>query len=143
MKRALRLLVPLALCTFWVLFLHPSAALGGVPEEVNSGTLLQEWERYDGQEVVFRGEVVGDVMVRGEHAWVTVNDDHYSLNALHEAGELRGATAASGYGCRRRRRRRSVAWEGTAAWGIRWRYAASSTPTAPSTAATLTSTPRP
>ncbi len=63
---------------------------------MDSGTLLKEWERFDGREVVFRGEAVGDVMIRGDHAWVTLNDDHYSLNALHEAGELRGGNSGIG-----------------------------------------------
>ncbi len=64
--------------------------------EVDSGLLLQEWEKYDGKEVIFKGEAVGDVLWRGDFAWVAVNDDPYSLRALHEAGELHGGNSGIG-----------------------------------------------
>lgn len=66
------------------------------PVRVDSLTLMQSWEDYDGEEVVFVGEAVGDVMVRGEQAWITVNDDHYSRRALAESAELRGGNSGIG-----------------------------------------------
>ncbi|MBC7253459.1 MAG: hypothetical protein H5T72_05775 [Actinobacteria bacterium] len=96
MKRKTCLYPLLAACLFFCLFLDCSSALADGLEVVGSGTLLREWEKYDGREVVFRGEAVGDVMVRGGYAWVAVNDDHYSLNALHETGELRGGNSGIG-----------------------------------------------
>ncbi len=71
----------------------PVAAEG---TEVDSGLLLREWEKYDGKEVIFRGEAVGDVLWRGESAWVAVNDDPYSQRAFQEAGELRGGNSGIG-----------------------------------------------
>ena len=65
-------------------------------EEVNSGELIENMDEFDGREVIFRGEVVGDVMVRGDYAWITVNDDRYSREALHESGELRGGNSGLG-----------------------------------------------
>ncbi|MBC7248126.1 MAG: hypothetical protein H5T73_10155 [Actinobacteria bacterium] len=90
-----------AACALLILALLPCLAASqawaeGGGREVDSRTLLQDWESYDGEEVVFRGEAVGDVMRRGEFAWVMVNDDHYSLRALHEAGELRGGNSGLG-----------------------------------------------
>ena len=70
----------------------PARAEGGAVE-VNSAELLEKWDQYDGREVIFRGEAVGDVMRRGGMAWITVNDDHYSREARLEAGELRGGNS--------------------------------------------------
>jgi hypothetical protein len=41
---------------------------------VSSADLISEPERYDGKTVLYTGEVVGDVMLRGTHAWVNVHD---------------------------------------------------------------------
>ncbi|MGQ9475170.1 MAG: hypothetical protein ACUVT4_03465 [Actinomycetota bacterium] len=86
----------LALCLAILCLLACMSALASGSEVVNSASLLQEWEKYNGREVVFRGEAVGDVMTRGDHAWLTVNDDPYSLKALHDAEELRGGNSGIG-----------------------------------------------
>ena len=96
MRILLILISSLALCLALLYLLACAPVLAGGSEVVNSGSLLQEWEKYDGREVVFRGEAVGDVMARGNHAWLAVNDDPYSLEALHEAGELRGGNSGVG-----------------------------------------------
>jgi hypothetical protein len=36
--------------------------------------LVEKAAALDGKTVEFQGEVVGDVMIRGEHAWINVND---------------------------------------------------------------------
>ena len=36
--------------------------------------LINNAKHYDGKTISYKGEVVGDVMVRGDHAWVHVND---------------------------------------------------------------------
>lgn len=41
---------------------------------LSSTELLTEADKYNGQLIEFEGEVVGDLMVRGEHIWVPVND---------------------------------------------------------------------
>ncbi len=65
-------------------------------EVVNSEELIERMDEFDGHEIIFKGEVVGDVMVRGDYAWITVNDDHYSREALHEAGKLKGGNSGLG-----------------------------------------------
>jgi len=42
--------------------------------QVSSTDLINNAKQYDGQEIVYIGEVIGDVMVRGKFAWVNVND---------------------------------------------------------------------
>jgi len=96
MKRALRLLLALACAACAVLCAASPAFASGQAEEVTTADLLNEWEKYDGQEVIFKGEAIGDVMRRGDYAWITVNDDFYSREARLEAGELRGGNSGMG-----------------------------------------------
>lgn len=51
------------------------------PVEVSSGALLACPRTYDGKLVRYVGEPVGEVLQRGSHAWVHLNDDVYSQTA--------------------------------------------------------------
>lgn len=53
---------------------------------VNSTEVIECPDAFDGHVVVYRGEVVGDVLQRDGGGWLLVNDDDYAL----EAGPLRG-----------------------------------------------------
>jgi len=95
-RRTLRLLLALVCAACALLCATAPALAAGKAEEVSTADLLNEWEKYDGQEVIFKGEAVGDVMRRGDYAWITVNDDFYSREARLEAGELRGGNSGMG-----------------------------------------------
>lgn len=69
MKKALFL--SLVLCAF---YLEPACAEGITSEE-----LIKDYRLYEGKTVLFAGEAVGDVMLRGEYAWVNLND---GVNAI-------------------------------------------------------------
>lgn len=43
-------------------------------EPVSSTELISNPKQYDGNEITYTGEVIGDVMVRGNFAWINVND---------------------------------------------------------------------
>lgn len=77
----------------------------GRPREdgvVTSTELIEKSGSYDGREVVFRGEAVGDILHRGERSWVTVNDDHYSRKPLRLYEDLKGGNSGIGiYGATR------------------------------------------
>lgn len=45
---------------------------------VSSAALLDCPQVFDGRRVVFRGEAVGQVLGRGDHVWLQVNDDVYA-----------------------------------------------------------------
>lgn len=60
------------------------------PNSPTSGELVEEPKRYDGTEVEFTGEVIGEVMVRGENAWIHINDDAYYLKNVEEGAKLGG-----------------------------------------------------
>ncbi|MEK7313927.1 MAG: DNA-binding protein [Deltaproteobacteria bacterium] len=46
---------------------------------VSSVELIEKAKEIDGKEIVYEGEVIGEVMTRGEYSWVNLND---GLNAV-------------------------------------------------------------
>jgi hypothetical protein len=53
---------------------------------VASAQLIEDAAVWDGRVVTFSGEAVGEPMVRGDHAWLHINDDAYQTRAPLEAG---------------------------------------------------------
>jgi hypothetical protein len=43
-------------------------------QSISSTELINNAKNYNGNTVVYKGEVIGDIMVRGENAWINVND---------------------------------------------------------------------
>ncbi len=52
-----------------IFFYIPSYA-----QVISSTELIKDAKQYDGKSVTFQGEVVGDIMIRGEYAWLSIND---------------------------------------------------------------------
>jgi hypothetical protein len=81
MKKTWLALLPVLVLT--ALLLAPQRALAA--ERVSVKDLTESAENYDGQTVTIEGEVIGDIMQRGDYAWITVNDDPYiALEAQEE-----------------------------------------------------------
>jgi opacity protein-like surface antigen len=66
------------------------AGPAGADDVVQINELVKNMSKYDGKVVTIQGEVIGDLMVRGTYAWITVNDDRYSKKSVEEGGELIG-----------------------------------------------------
>jgi hypothetical protein len=69
-----------------VLLLLPGRAMGA-SSGLSSNDLIDNAKEYDGREIVYIGEAIGDVMIRADHAWVNVNDGSNALGIWAEAGE--------------------------------------------------------
>jgi hypothetical protein len=48
-------------------------------QAVSSNTLLSNPKQYDGKTIVYRGEVVGEVMRRGDFCWINVHDGENAI----------------------------------------------------------------
>jgi hypothetical protein len=48
-------------------------------QRTSSTELINNARQYDGKSVVYIGEVIGDVMMRGDFAWVNVNDGENAI----------------------------------------------------------------
>jgi len=44
-----------------------------------SSDLINNAKQYDGKTVSYKGEVIGDVMIRGDYAWLHVNDGFIAI----------------------------------------------------------------
>ncbi len=58
--------------------------------EVDSASLVENARLWDGREISFTGEAIGEAMVRGGHAWIHLNDDAYMWKNIEEGAELGG-----------------------------------------------------
>lgn len=79
----------------------PAAVFAGEDGEVGSVELIENAGLYDGHRVTYSGEIVGDILYRGDHAWIVVNDDDYGNMHLRRYGELKGGNTGLCIYCRR------------------------------------------
>ena len=52
----------------------------GYAASYSSTALINNAKLLDGKKVTYRGEAIGDVLARGEHAWVAVNDGSNAIS---------------------------------------------------------------
>lgn len=74
---------------FCLLFAHPLGVLG---EEAGSGQLIDRAKEYDGREIAYSGEVIGDILNAGDHVWLNVSDGGNAIGVWvpsGPAGEVR------------------------------------------------------
>lgn len=69
---------------------HAFAVEGETPTGPLSSRLVEEPKKYDGTEVAFTGEVIGEMMKRGDYAWLHLNDDAYMMKNVEEGATLGG-----------------------------------------------------
>lgn len=68
----------------------PTGTTQPSPNNPSSTGLVEEPKKYDGTEVTFTGEAIGEAMVRGDYAWLHLNDDAYYLKNVEEGAGLGG-----------------------------------------------------
>jgi hypothetical protein len=67
------------------------AAEAPIPRnDPTSAQLVEKPKQYNGTTVTFTGEAIGEVMVRGDYAWIHLNDDAYELRNVEEGAKLGG-----------------------------------------------------
>ncbi|MCK9572813.1 MAG: DNA-binding protein [Candidatus Omnitrophica bacterium] len=66
-------------------------------EAVSSAELIASAKQYDGKEIVYRGEVIGDVMIRGKFAWINVNDTKNAIGVWLTADLAKEVSYAGSY----------------------------------------------
>ncbi len=58
--------------------------------EVNSASLVENANVWNGRTVTFTGEAIGESMIREKMAWVHLNDDAYMQKNIEEGGKFEG-----------------------------------------------------
>ena len=66
--------------------------------EVTSTDLIEKAKEYDGQTVTYKGEIIGDIMNRGEYAWINISDGSNAIGIYVLSSSLDGITMAGNYG---------------------------------------------
>ena len=66
------------------------AAESSSPNDPSSAELVEHPKDWDGKTIIFRGEAIAERMVRGDYAWIHLNDDGYYLKNVEEGSGLHG-----------------------------------------------------
>lgn len=86
-----RLFTAAILAALLLLVAAPAFAADTIPvNDPSSGTLVNKPKLYNGKRVTFTGEAIGEVMARGDYAWVHLNDDAYMERNVEEGAPLKG-----------------------------------------------------
>lgn len=70
---------------------------GVTPMLVRDRDLVERARELDGQWVAFQGEAIGDLMVRGDHAWLNVAGADYAIGVLMPAAEAQKVRILGNY----------------------------------------------
>ena len=76
----------------YALFISPSYA-----QAVSSLELINNAKQYDGKTVTYQGEAIGDIMARGEHVWVNLNDGYTAIGVWVKKTDLKDITYLGSY----------------------------------------------
>jgi hypothetical protein len=87
----------LALWLLALLLLQPVAGRAETAE-VSSNDLIENALALDGQTVVYSGEVIGDIMKRGDYTWLNVSDGSNAMGVWVETALLGDVATPGRYG---------------------------------------------
>ena len=90
-KKALLFIIAL------LILLVPTIAFADA-ESIGSNDLIDRAKDYDGQTVVYEGEVVGDILYRGDYAWLAVFDGNNTIGCYVTAEQAKQVSVVGGYG---------------------------------------------
>lgn len=66
-------------------------------QSISSTELINNAKIYDGKQVIYEGEVIGDVMPRGNYAWLNINDGYNAIGAWISVDLARSITYTGSY----------------------------------------------
>ncbi len=84
----------LSVCCFLGMFIVSSY---GFVQATDSRELIDHADRYDGTTLSYTGEIVGDIMKRGEFAWINVSDGKNSIGVWLHQDLLKGVVYTGSY----------------------------------------------
>jgi len=67
------------------------------PARLTSEELLRDTPKWDGKDIVFRGEAIGDIMRRGEFVWLNLQDDFGTIGVWAPRDMARGIQYTGDY----------------------------------------------
>jgi len=67
-------------------------------QSISSTELINNAKHYDDKVVDYRGEVIGDIMIRGQYAWVNINDGQNAIGIWGLKALIKEITHKGSYG---------------------------------------------
>lgn len=64
---------------------------------ISSSELIEKASQYDGKMVYFEGELIGEVMKRGDFAWLNLSDGAFGIGVFANSSQLPKITYHGGY----------------------------------------------
>lgn len=81
----------------WSLLLLLPLSANASAEDVGSTDMIEMASQYDGKTVSYGGEVVGDILYRGDYAWVGISDGANTVSVYLPADEAKKIAYVGGY----------------------------------------------
>jgi hypothetical protein len=66
-------------------------------QPIPSSDLINNARQYDGKTVMYTGEVIGDIMKRGEFAWLNLNDGVNAIGIWVSLSQIKDLAVTGGY----------------------------------------------
>lgn len=66
-------------------------------QPISSAELINNAKLYDGKVVNYEGEVIGDIMKRGDYAWINVNDGKNAIGIWINSGLVKDISYTGSY----------------------------------------------
>jgi len=89
---SLKLIFLVALLLGSCIITEPSFA-----QNFSSSELINNAKQMDGQRVIYKGEVIGEVMIRGDFAWINLNDGVNAVGIWVNRGLIKDVFYAGSY----------------------------------------------
>jgi aspartyl/asparaginyl-tRNA synthetase len=82
---------------FCVLIIFIVFSTNAYAADIKSQQLIDNAKKYDGMEITYTGEAIGDIMVRGNYAWVNVNDGDNAIGVWAPESEVKKISFTGSY----------------------------------------------
>ncbi|MDD5004926.1 MAG: DNA-binding protein [Candidatus Omnitrophica bacterium] len=66
-------------------------------DTISSSELINNAKQYDGKNVTYEGEVIGDIMARGQYCWLNINDGQGAIGIWIEKDLVKDILYTGGY----------------------------------------------
>ena len=86
----------ISLILLFGLLLMPGTAWAE-PTQVASTDLIEKAQALDGQTVTYQGEIIGDIMKRGYHAWINVSDGANAIGVFTSISQIKDVSIPGRY----------------------------------------------
>ncbi|MHB1315991.1 MAG: DNA-binding protein [Christensenellales bacterium] len=90
MRKTVVIILALIIC------LYPVKAVA-VGVKVTGSELIENSKNYDGQEIIFTGEVIGDILNRGDFTWVNITDGNNAIGIWMKSSDAERIGSIGGY----------------------------------------------